>query len=110
MAFFFSCTDKDDAVDMVNIRIKNRTEQFFVEVQIAQGDGVYQNIAAGDYSAYLAFDTAFETTPLTILTDSIRLNYVPSKVLLDSLPIGFYTYEISVDTENQVGLTFRIDE
>lgn len=109
-AFFLSCTDRDDAVDMVNIRIKNSTEQFFTEVQIAQRDTVYQNIAAGDYSAYLAFDTAFKTPPLTILTDSMRLNYLPSEVLSDSLPIGFYTYDISVDTENRVGLIFRIDE
>lgn len=109
LGILFSCTDRDDNVDMVNIRIQNSTKQFFSEVRIAQRDTVYENIAAGDFSEYLQYDTAFQTASLTILTDSTSLNYFPAEVPSDTLPIGFYTYEISLDEENRVALTFRID-
>lgn len=105
-----SCTDRDDNVSLVNIRIKNDTKNFFNEVRVAQGDTVYSNIAAGDYSEYLEYEKAFQTATLTILTDSMSLNYIPTEAMTDSLPIGFYTYEISIDDENQVGLAFKIDE
>lgn len=104
-----SCTDRDDNVNMVNIRIQNSTDQFFSEVRVAQRDTVYENIAVGDFSEYLEYEKAFQSSALTILTDSTSLNYFPSEVPSDSLPIGFYTYEITLDEENQVGLTFRID-
>lgn len=109
LVILFSCTDRDDNVDMVNIRIQNSTEQFFSEVRVAQRDTVYENIAAGDFSEYLEYETAFQTATLTILTDSTSLNYFPAGVPSDTLPIGFYTYEISLDEENRVALTFRID-
>lgn len=106
----FSCTDRDDNVNMVNIRVQNSTELFFNEVQIAQRDTVYENIAANEFSPYLEYETAYQTSALTILTDSTSYNYFPSEVPVDTLPIGFYTYEISLSEENQIELTFRIDE
>eukprot|EP00035_Acanthoeca_spectabilis_P033891 m.482890 g.482890 ORF g.482890 m.482890 type:complete len:122 (-) comp62593_c0_seq1:116-481(-) len=110
IVLLFSCTDRDDNVNMVNIRIQNSTAQFFNEVRLAQRDTVYENIAAGDFSEYIEFETAFQSSALTILTDSTSFNYFPSEVPSDSLPIGFYTYEITLDEENQIGLTFRIDD
>ncbi|TLP81027.1 hypothetical protein [Maribacter sp. ACAM166] len=110
IVLLFSCTDRDDNVDMVNIRIQNSTKQFFSEVRIAQRDTVYVNIAAGDFSEYMEYETAYQSSALTILTDSMSLNYFPLEIPSDSLPIGFYTYEITLGEENQVGLIFRIDE
>ena len=110
IGLFFSCTDRDDNVSMVNIRIQNSTSLFFSEVRLAKNDTVYENIEAGKFSEYIEFEKAYPTAALTILTDSTSLNYFPTKVFTDSLPIGFYTYEITLDEENQVGLNFRIDE
>ena len=110
IGLFFSCTDRDDNVSMVNIRIQNSTSLFFSEVRVAKNDTVYENIEAGKFSEYIEFEKAYPTAALTILTDSTSLNYFPSEVFTDSLPIGFYTYEITLDEENQVGLNFRIDE
>lgn len=110
IGLLFSCTDRDDAVNMVNIRIQNSTKQFFSEVRVAQRDTVYVNIAANDFSEYMEYETAYQSAAINILTDSINLNYFPSEIPTDSLPIGFYTYEITVDDENNVGLIFRIDE
>ncbi|WP_437372933.1 hypothetical protein [Maribacter litoralis] len=110
VVLLFSCTDRDDEVNLVNIRIQNSTELFFNEVRVAEKDTVYENIAAGEFSNYMEFETAFANTRITILTNSTSLNYFPTEVVSDSLPIGFYTYEISLDEDNQVDLTFRIDD
>lgn len=110
IGIFLSCTDRDDNVSMVNIRVQNSTSLFFTEVRIAKNDTVYQNIEAGKFSEYIEYEKAYTTTTLTILTDSTSYNYFPVVVSTDSLPIGFYTYEITLDEENQVGMNFRIDE
>ena len=110
IGLFFSCTDRDDNVSMVNIRIQNSTRLFLTEVRVAQNDTVFENIEAGKFSEYIEFEKAYPTAALTILTDSTSYNYFPTEVFTDSLPIGFYTYEITLDEENQVGLNFRIDE
>ncbi|MGC1514426.1 MAG: hypothetical protein WA810_02520 [Maribacter sp.] len=107
---FLSCTDRDDEVNAVNIRIQNSTNLFFTEVKVAERDTVFENIAAGDFSAYLEFETAFQSAAITILTDSTNLQYFPTEISSDSLPIGFYTYELSLDAEQNVALTFKIDE
>ncbi len=104
-----SCTDRDDDVDMVNIRIKNNTDLFFNEVRVVQKDTIYENIGAGEFSEYYEFEQALQTMALTISTDSTSYNYVPSGVPTDSLPIGFYTYELGLDEEDGVTFTFRID-
>ncbi|HDZ03705.1 hypothetical protein LCGC14_0346810 [marine sediment metagenome] len=104
-----SCTDRDDEFNFVNIRIQNSTELLFTEVRIAQKDTVYENVEAGKFSEYLEFETASSNVAISIQTDSTSLNYIPTEVSYDSLPMGFYTYEISLDEENKVDVTFRID-
>jgi len=110
VVILFSCTDRDDEVNMVNIRIQNGTELFFSEVRIVENDTVYENIRVDEFSEYMEFERAYANTALTILTDSTSLNYFPMEISSDTLPIGFYTYEISLNKENQVGLIFRIDD
>ena len=110
VVLLFSCTDRDDEVNLVNIRILNSTELLFTEVRVAEKDTVYENIEAGKFSEYMEFETGYANTTISILTDSTSLNYTPAEVSSDSLPLGFYTYEITLDEENQVGLTFRIDD
>ncbi|WP_405413528.1 hypothetical protein [Maribacter sp. Asnod1-A12] len=109
VVLLFSCTDRDDNVNLVNIRIQNSTELFFNEVRIAEIDTVYENVEAGKISKYLEFETAYENAAISIQTDSITLNYVPTEISTDSLPVGFYTYEVILDEENQIDLTFKID-
>lgn len=108
-AVLFSCTDRDDDVNMVNIRIKNDTDFNFSEVRVSEKDTVYENILSGEFSEYYEFESAPEEMGLTIVSDSTTFQYVPSVLALDSLPIGFYTYELGLDEENQIKLNFRID-
>ncbi|SIR36208.1 hypothetical protein [Maribacter ulvicola] len=109
VVILFSCTDRDDEVNLVNIRIQNSTSLFFSEVRIVENDTVYEHVEAGEFSEYREFERAYAYTKLSILTDSTSLNYVPVEMSTDTLPIGFYTYEISLDEENKVDMTFRID-
>jgi hypothetical protein len=104
----YACTDRDDDVNAVNIRIKNNTETLFNEVLVVENDTIYENIPAGEFSEFIEFQRAFADTELTVTTDSITYRYVPSEVLVDSLPIGFYTYELSFDEEQQIDLAFKI--
>ncbi|MFT5736736.1 MAG: hypothetical protein ACJAU2_001133 [Maribacter sp.] len=104
-----ACTDRDDGVTMVNIRIQNSTETFFSEVRVVGKDTVYRTIAAGEYSKYLEYAAAFQEMALTVVADSTTLNYSPESVFTDSLPIGFYTYELTLDEANELDLNFKID-
>lgn len=109
LGIIFSCTDRDDDVNTVNIRIKNNTDLTFTEVRLIEKDTIYENIPSGELSEYYEFISASEEMGLTILTDSTTYNYIPSALAIDSLPIGFYTYELGIDEENQILLNFRID-
>lgn len=104
-----ACTDRDDDLTTVNIRIQNSTKSFFQEVRISDKDTIYENIASGEYSEYLEYTTAFQEMSLTVVADSINYNYSPESVFTDSLPIGFYTYQLSLDETNQLELNFKID-
>jgi len=110
IVLLFSCTDRDDNVNMVNIRIQNSTSLFLSEVRIAKSDTVYENIEIDKFSEYLEYEKAYAAAAVNILTDSTSLNYFPEEIPADSLPIGSYTYEITLDEENNVGLIFKIDE
>jgi hypothetical protein len=109
IVIFAACTDRDDDVTMVNIRIQNSTAAFLSEVRVVGKDTAYMAIAAGEYSEYLEYATAFQKMALTVVADSASLNYSPESVFTDSLPIGFYTYELSLDESNQLDLNFKID-
>lgn len=104
-----SCTDRDDDVATVNIRIENNTDFLFSEVRLSQQDTLYENIGTGDFSEYYEYEQAFQTTALTVVADSTTYNYVPEEIPTDSLPIGFYTYELGLDEEEMLTFTFRID-
>ncbi|MGB3150769.1 MAG: hypothetical protein WBB27_08895 [Maribacter sp.] len=104
-----SCTDRDDDVATINIRIKNNTDFFFNEVRLTQRDTTYENVGVGEFSEYFEYEQAFQTAALTIVADSTTFNYVPAEIPTDSLPIGFYTYELGLDEEEMVTFTFRID-
>jgi len=106
---FISCTDRDDDVAFVNLRIKNNTSLVFNQVQVIEKDTIYENIVDGSYSEYYEFDEASAEMNLTIETDSSTFNYQAKETILDSLPIGFYTYELSLNEENQIKLNFIID-
>lgn len=104
-----ACTDRDDDISTVNIRIQNSTASFFQEVRVTGKDTVYENIAAGEFSDYLEYNQGFRDVALTVIADSSNFNYTPDTTVSDSLPIGFYTYKLSLDASNQLDLEFKVD-
>jgi hypothetical protein len=104
-----ACTDRDDDVSTVNIRIQNSSASVFQEVRVVGKDTVYENITAGSYSAYLEYDEAFQAMALSVVADSVTFNYFPEIEFTDPLPIGFYTYELFLDESNQLNLNFKLD-
>lgn len=104
-----ACTDRDDNINAVNIRIQNSTGSVLQEVRIADMDTLFENIAVDGFSEYLEFDIAFREMPVTAVADSMNFSFTPESMVMDSLPVGFYTYQLSLDEAQQLDVTFKVD-
>ncbi len=104
-----SCDDRDDNLVTANIRIKNTSNVNFSSVGVINDSIVYENVSSDSFSEYKEYITAFEAMPFSVTTDSAVFNYVPPELPSDPLPIGLYTYEISITDEGVVLLQFSID-
>ncbi len=105
----FSCTDRDDELLNANIRIQNRSTLNFDMVSVIADSLFYENVPIEGFSAYLPFETAFRNMPFTITTDSTTFEFTPSMQDTVPLPVGLYTYEVSINAEGTVELNFKID-
>ncbi|WP_422083940.1 hypothetical protein [Ulvibacterium sp.] len=104
------CTDRDDDVDAVNIRIKNTSNIAFDEVQVADAEEVHKNVSSGDYSGYFEYETAYQYAFIQIRSGEETFTLQPIDFVGETpLPIGFYTYELDITEEGNVNLNFRID-
>ncbi|MCW5517740.1 hypothetical protein [Muriicola sp. Z0-33] len=105
-----SCTDKDDDVNEVNIRIKNVSNLTFDQVQVGEAETLHMNISPDDYSEYLIYDIAYRYAYIQITTGAETYTLQPIDFVGETaLPIGFYTYELDVTEEGNVNLNFVID-
>lgn len=105
-----SCTDRDDEVDAVNIRIRNLSGFAFDEVQVGAQDSVYTNVPPDSYSDYLEYETAYSYASVSIQAGEETYVLQPIDYVGESeLPIGFYTYELNVNEEGDVSLNFVAD-
>ena len=104
------CTDKDDDVNEVNIRIKNVSKLTFNEVQVGNAEELHMNISPDDYSEYLVYETAYRYAYIQILSGTETYTLQPIDFVGETeLPIGLYTYELDITEEGGVDLTFVID-
>lgn len=105
-----SCTDRDDEVDAVNIRLKNLSGFTFDEVQVSSQDSIYTNIPPDTYSNYLEYETAYSYASVSIQAGEETFVLQPIDYVGEpELPIGFYTYELNVNEEGVVSLNFVAD-
>lgn len=106
----FSCTDRDDEVVAAHIRILNNSTLPFDEVQVGDEEMLHENVAPGDYSEYLEYETAYEYAYIRIQSGEETYELQPIDFVGEEpLPSGYYTYALNVDEEGQVVLEFRID-
>ena len=109
-ALVLACSDRDDDLDTVNLRIKNASNLTFDEVQVGDAEDVYENVAPGEYSDYLEYETAFERAFVEIKSGDETFVFQPLDLIAETpLPLGFYTYELNVDEGGNVDLTFAVD-
>lgn len=110
LLFSIGCTDIDDKVDTINIRINNNSSINFDEVQVASNEELYTNIAPGEYSEYLVYETAYTYAFIEIRSgEEVYVLQPIDFVGEDELPIGFYTYSLNVNEEGEVELEFVVD-
>ncbi|WP_350287794.1 hypothetical protein [uncultured Croceitalea sp.] len=104
-----ACTDRDDELTTANIRIKNNSAIAFNLVEVITDSLFYENIAADGFSEYIEYEEAFEAMPFTIEADSANYNFTPAQQGLEPLPVGLYTYEVTIDEAGEVVLSFKVD-
>ncbi|RKR07006.1 hypothetical protein CLV91_3236 [Maribacter vaceletii] len=104
------CTDRDDNVSKVNLRIKNTSTVNFDEVTVVSSENVYSNIAVDAYSDYLEFDELYSYAYVQILADGETYTLQPIDFVGETpLAVGFYTYELGIDQTGNVVLVLKTD-
>ncbi len=105
-----ACSDRDDDLISINIRVKNMSSLVFDEVIVGDEDHIYETLSPDTYSEYQEFETAYRYAYIQITSGEEVFVLQPIDFVGEEvLPIGLYTYELNVDEEGQVTLEFSID-
>lgn len=100
----FSCDDRDDNLEAVNIRVKNVSELTYSLVQInGDTENVHTDVASGEVSEYFEYETAYAYASIVIEADGKTYTLQAIDYVGETpLPLGFYTYELNIVEENNV--------
>lgn len=105
-----SCTDLDDEVIAVNIRIRNISSLTFDQVQVGEPDKIHENVAPDSFTDYLEYEVAYRYAFIEIISGAETFVLQPIDFVGETaLPIGLYTYELDVSDEGEVLLNFVVD-
>ncbi len=108
--FNISCNDQNDELNGVQIRVKNSSSITYDTIQVGSEEMIHTNIAPGNYSEYLIYESAYRYAYINISSADESYILQPIDFVGETpLPIGFYTYEIGLDAEGNVTLKFIID-
>ena len=109
-SLMISCTDQDDDLDSVNVRIKNNSSFVFDEVIVGAAMEPHLNIAPGSFSNYFVYEEAYRYAYIEITSGEETFVLQPIDFVGETpLPIGFYTYELDVTATGEVLLEFVVD-
>ena len=106
----FGCTDRDDTVNMANIRVKNVSSINFDSVQVGAEDKIHENVAPNGFSDYLVYETAYSYDYIEITSGEEGVFILQPIDFVGETPLspGFYTYELNVLETGEVQLNFVI--
>lgn len=108
--FTAGCSDRDDELGGVQIRIKNVSSITFDVVQVGAEDRLHNNIGPDEYSGYLEYETAYTYSYVRIISGADTYVLQPIDFVGESpLPLGFYTYELNISEDGNVQLNFVAD-
>lgn len=104
------CTDRDDELDGVQIRVKNVSTLQYDSIQVGGEDMVHINIGPDSFSEYLEYETAYSYDYINILAGEETYVLQPIDYVGETpLPFGFYTYEVGINESGNVTLDFVVD-
>ncbi len=107
---FSACSDRDDELNAVNIRVRNNSTMNFDEVQVGDAPEVHLNVAPDAFSDYFEYETAYRTAFIEVTTAGETYILQPIDFVGETpLPDGFYTYELRLTEEGNLTLEFSID-
>lgn len=105
-----SCTDRDDDIDKVNIRVRNISDIKFDRVQVGEPDMVHENVEPDSFTDYLQYEVAYRFAFIEIQSGAETFVLQPIDFVGETeLPIGLYTYELDINEEGEVLLNFIVD-
>lgn len=108
--FLIACTDRDDEVEAVNIRVRNLSTLNFNSVQVGQPDKVHEMVAPDTFTEYLTYEEAYRYAYIEIQAGEETYVLQPIDFVGETpLPIGLYTYELDISEEGEVLLNFVVD-
>ncbi len=108
--FTAGCSDRDDELDKVHIRIRNVSSIAYDTVQVGAEDKLHNNIGPDEYSGYLEYETAYAYSYVRINAAEDTYVLQPIDFVGESpLPLGFYTYELNISEDGHVLLDFVAD-
>lgn len=108
--FSLGCTDRDDNVSAVNIRVKNNNSFTYDTVQVGGATQIHENVAAGSFSDYLEYEEAYRYAYIEIDTAGTKYILQPIDFVGETpLSPGFYTYALELNPEGSITLDFSTD-
>lgn len=107
---FTACTDRDDELETVQIRIKNESLLVFDEVQVGTAETLHTGVEPGAYSDYLEYEEAYRYAYIRIESGEETFILQPFDFVGETpLPPGFYTYELDISEAGEISLNFTAD-
>ncbi len=105
-----SCSDRDDDLTSVNIRIKNSSSRIFDRVLVESEEHIYENVGTDAFSVYQEYESAYRYNYIEITSGEESFVLQPIDFVgEEELPIGLYTYDLNITEEGEVTLEFVID-
>lgn len=96
----FSCTDRDDNLEGVQIRVQNSTETIFSEVVI--DTLLFQDLEPEDIAFYQKYDSLVLPRNVRLTADSLEFNVAVDTLFeLDSIQLHLFTYRIRRSLEDE---------
>lgn len=104
------CTDLDDDLSTVNIRVRNVSEIAFDLVQVGDTEKTHENVAPDSFTPYLEYEEAYRYAYILIESGTETFVLQPIDFVGETpLPIGLYTYELDINEEGEVLLNFVVN-
>jgi len=99
IVLLLSCTDRDDNLEGVQIRVQNTTETTFAEVAI--DSLIYPDVEADTRTFYQAYIGTTIPGTVVLRADSLELNVTADNTFeIDTTQLNLFTYQIKKGADN----------